>query len=105
MGLVTGFPALSVGAGEPATWPKRPVVLPAGWRSIEVERLWIRGRPARLVARHGAATATLELGDPPWAAGEAGVRSIGRRAKPRPAMAVDRDEVSAAGGKPRSDRA
>jgi trehalose/maltose hydrolase-like predicted phosphorylase len=62
MGLVTGFPALSVGAGEPATWPKRPVVLPAGWRSIEVERAWLRGGPARIVAAHGMQRAEIDLG-------------------------------------------
>jgi hypothetical protein len=42
------------------------VILPAGWKSIEVERLWVRGRPARLVATHGATRARLELGRPGW---------------------------------------
>ena len=39
------------------------VILPSGWKSIEVERLWVRGRPARLVARHGAKHASIELGE------------------------------------------
>ncbi len=61
MGLLTGLPALSIGPGEPETWPSRPVILPAGWRSIEVERLSVRGQPARLIARHGAERAQIVL--------------------------------------------
>ena len=53
MGLQTGFPAIRIGPAGPETWPQRPVVLPAGWRSIEIERAWIRGRPTRIVAGHG----------------------------------------------------
>ena len=60
-GLLYGLPAIRLGPGEPETWPSRPVVLPDGWRSIEVERAWVRGRPARIVARHGADRATLEV--------------------------------------------
>jgi hypothetical protein len=43
--------------------PSRPVVLPAGWEAIEIDRLCVRGRPARLVARQGAARATVEFLD------------------------------------------
>ena len=35
-------------------------------RSIEVARLWVRGRPTRLIAAHGAERATLELGERVW---------------------------------------
>jgi trehalose/maltose hydrolase-like predicted phosphorylase len=59
--LLFGFTGIELGEGEPSTWPAREVVLPAGWEEIRVERLWIHGQPARLTARHGAATATLEL--------------------------------------------
>jgi len=41
-------------------------MLPSAWKAIEVERLWIRGRPTRLVAAHGAARATLDLGQRGW---------------------------------------
>jgi len=58
-GLMFGFPGIKVGPGEPESWPSRPVVLPQGWEAIECDRLWIRGRPARLVARHGADRAEL----------------------------------------------
>ena len=54
-----GLTGIQVGPGEMREWGTRPVVLPAGWESIEVERIWVRGRPARLVARHGAATAEI----------------------------------------------
>lgn len=60
-GLLFGLPALSVGPDEPETWPSRPVVMPAGWRGIEVERLSVRRQPARLIARHGAERAELVL--------------------------------------------
>ncbi len=61
-GLLYGLPGIRIGPGDPpTTWPRRRVVLPAGWRSIEVERAWIRGQPARIVARHGAERAVIEI--------------------------------------------
>jgi hypothetical protein len=60
MACYLGLPGLRIHAGRPAEWCQRPVVLPEGWESIEVERLWVRGQPMRLHARHGAARATLE---------------------------------------------
>lgn len=59
MGLVYGLAGLVIDDGDPANWPRRPVVLPRGWSSLEVERLWIRGRPWRLSAAHGADRAEL----------------------------------------------
>jgi protein-glucosylgalactosylhydroxylysine glucosidase len=64
--LYYGLPGILPNAGEPSTWPERRVVLPAGWKEITVDRLWIRGRPARLIARHGAERASLELGERDW---------------------------------------
>jgi trehalose/maltose hydrolase-like predicted phosphorylase len=55
-GLLLGMPRLEPGEGDPETWSKAPVVLPAGWEAIEIDRLWVRGRPMRLVARHGEPT-------------------------------------------------
>lgn len=60
LGLIFGYAGLEVDDGDPAAWARRPVGLPAGWEAIEVERLWVRGRPARLIARHGDARAILE---------------------------------------------
>ncbi len=62
-GLLYGFTGLRAGPGEPESWAERPVVLPAGWTSIEVDRLWVRGKAMRLVARHGAQRAQLTLLD------------------------------------------
>ncbi len=62
MSLLQGFPALKLNDGPPSTWPQRDVILPEGWKEIEVERLWLHGRPARLRARQGKRT-TLEFLD------------------------------------------
>jgi hypothetical protein len=52
-GLLLGMPRLEPGGGEPETWSKASVVLPAGWTAIKIDRLWVRGRPMRLEARQG----------------------------------------------------
>jgi len=61
MSLMYGLPGIRIGPEEPEDWPQREVVLPAGWRSIEIERAWVRGREARIQARHGAARARIDL--------------------------------------------
>ena len=53
-GLLYGFPGLRPNHGMPGTWSDRPVTLPAGWRGIEIERVWVRGQPFRLSARSGS---------------------------------------------------
>jgi protein-glucosylgalactosylhydroxylysine glucosidase len=52
--LLYGFTGLEPNSEPPETWSRRPAVLPAGWTSIEVDRVWVRGVPMRLVARQGA---------------------------------------------------
>ncbi|HEX7950259.1 MAG TPA: hypothetical protein VF494_07905 [Candidatus Limnocylindrales bacterium] len=64
--LFYGLPGILPNAGDPAGWTERRVILPAGWKEIVVERLWVRGRPTRLVAVHGADRASLELGERDW---------------------------------------
>jgi hypothetical protein len=44
----------ALGPGEPDTWAERPVVLPAGWKAIHVERLWVRGASRSPNRRRGA---------------------------------------------------
>ena len=61
MSLLYGLTGLQLDAGEPQGWAKHPIVLPDGWEAIEVERVWARGEPYRLTARHGAAHAELSL--------------------------------------------
>lgn len=60
-GCLYGLPGLVLAAGGPESWPRRPVVMPELWEGVQVERIWVRGRPARLAARHGDDRATIEL--------------------------------------------
>jgi hypothetical protein len=48
-GLTRMFPD----GGEPAGWFRGPSAMPELWSGVEVDRLWIRGAPASLSARHG----------------------------------------------------
>jgi trehalose/maltose hydrolase-like predicted phosphorylase len=64
-GLLLGMPRLEPGEGAPETWAKAPVVLPAGWEAIEIDRLWVRGRPMRLVARHGEPARLMAIEETP----------------------------------------
>lgn len=48
-----GLPRMFPDAGEPAGWFRGPAAMPELWDAVEVERLWIRGAPAALRARHG----------------------------------------------------
>jgi protein-glucosylgalactosylhydroxylysine glucosidase len=56
LGLILGFPKIQPGPDNPQDWCKGPVILPAGWRSIEIDRIWIRGKPWRLSAAQGERT-------------------------------------------------
>ena len=56
-----GLSGIRLGAGAPETWCVRAPALPSGWRAVEVERVWVRGRPARLVARSGDERAHIVL--------------------------------------------
>ena len=59
LGLLTGFPGLQPGWGDAQGWARRPVTLPEGWTAIEIERIWIGGRPYKLIARQGAERAQM----------------------------------------------
>jgi len=48
-----------------ADWLERDASLPQGWRSIEIERLWLGGQPMSLSARHGARATITPLEDRP----------------------------------------
>ena len=60
LGCLYGFTGLELGPGAPGAWAKRPVVMPSGWDGLEVERIWVHGRPARLVARQGEDSVRIE---------------------------------------------
>ncbi|MET3840563.1 glycoside hydrolase family 65 protein [Bradyrhizobium sp. OAE829] len=59
LGLILGFPRIEPGPEDPQDWCKGPVLLPTGWRSIEIDRIWIRGKPWRMSAVQGAPRAQL----------------------------------------------
>lgn len=59
--LLLGFPRLEPSGQRPETWAREPAVLPAGWEAIEIDRVFIRGKPMKLVSRHGALTSLTEL--------------------------------------------
>jgi trehalose/maltose hydrolase-like predicted phosphorylase len=48
-----GLTGLVPGPDDPATWARRPAVMPELWDAVEIERVWVRGPPVRLIARHG----------------------------------------------------
>lgn len=52
-GCLYGLTGITLSPGDPASWCRRAVTMPAGWDGIHVERLWIRGQPATLTAEHG----------------------------------------------------
>lgn len=60
---MVGMTGLRITSDDPTTWPARPPAMPAGWEGVEVERLALRGRGARLVARQGEERARIEPGD------------------------------------------
>lgn len=61
--VLLGLTGLEIDAGDPEDWPSHPIVLPDGWERIEVDRIWVRNRPAQLVAVDGADAARLEFHD------------------------------------------
>jgi Glycosyl hydrolase family 65 central catalytic domain len=48
-----GLTGLHIRGPDPSKWPRHVAAMPDGWDGIEVERVWIQGRPVRLQARHG----------------------------------------------------
>ena len=59
MTMLLGLPGLEISDADPSNWGRRPVILPSGWKSIIVDRLWIGGAPMRMEATHGAARGRL----------------------------------------------
>jgi hypothetical protein len=61
--LLFGLTRLELTPESPMKWSQSPVVMPAIWDGVEVDRVWARGRPAHLVAKHGDDHATLLFTD------------------------------------------
>ena len=53
MGLLFGFTGIQPSSASVNEWSLRKAVLPDGWKAIEVQRLWIHGKPMTLNAAHG----------------------------------------------------
>ena len=53
MSLLFGYTGINPHAGEVESWCNRKVMLPEGWKKIEISRLWIRGEPMSLTAQQG----------------------------------------------------
>jgi len=49
--VMLGFTGIRVREGD---WTKYPASLPAGWQRIEMDRIWVKGEPRRLIAIDGA---------------------------------------------------
>ncbi|CAN7619949.1 hypothetical protein LJR164_004587 [Phenylobacterium sp. LjRoot164] len=77
--IVFGFCGLELGLGVPRRRPAGPVLLPRGWESIEIERLWLRGAPHRLVARAGSPAQLIPVAET-GAPADHEPQEIGRRA-------------------------
>ena len=45
-----GFTGLRVREGS---WAAYPAIMPEGWSRIEIDRIWVRGKPQRLIAENG----------------------------------------------------
>jgi trehalose/maltose hydrolase-like predicted phosphorylase len=53
MSLLFGFTGIQPSAAPVKGWSVRKAVLPDGWKAINVERLWVQGKPVTLNAPHG----------------------------------------------------
>jgi hypothetical protein len=56
--VLFGFTGLRIAEGD---WSRHTATLPDGWTRIEVDRIWVRGVPKRLVAEHGKLPRLLDL--------------------------------------------
>jgi hypothetical protein len=54
MSLLLGFPGIVIGNDSISAWARHKAILPAGWKAIEVERIWLKGRAVKLLAEHGS---------------------------------------------------
>lgn len=59
-GLLLGLTRLDIWQEEFGDWFKGPIVMPEGWDGIVLEKVYLKGRPARVKAMHGDDSATVE---------------------------------------------
>lgn len=56
MAAMYGFTGLRISEGD---WRRYPATLPEGWTKIVIDRIWIKGKPVKVLAEHGK-TAVIE---------------------------------------------
>jgi protein-glucosylgalactosylhydroxylysine glucosidase len=57
MSALFGFTGLRFSGGD---WHSYPAALPEGWQRIEIDRVWIKGKPMKLIAENGKNTQLIE---------------------------------------------
>jgi trehalose/maltose hydrolase-like predicted phosphorylase len=62
MAAMYGFTGLRISEGD---WRTHPVSLPEGWTRIEIQRIWIHGKPFHLVAEQGKTAVFTPIPDGP----------------------------------------
>jgi trehalose/maltose hydrolase-like predicted phosphorylase len=62
MGLLFGFTGIQPSGAGIKEWSVRKAVLPGNWEAIEVERVWVRGKPMALSATQGEFATLVEHG-------------------------------------------
>lgn len=61
MACIMGLPGMRPDSGNPENWFMFPVTMPENWDGIEIDSLTVRGKQARLDARHGEPAARFEM--------------------------------------------
>jgi hypothetical protein len=59
-GLMLGLTRLDIWQEAFEDWFAGPIVMPEGWDGIVLEKVYLKGRPARITAMHGDAKARIE---------------------------------------------
>jgi protein-glucosylgalactosylhydroxylysine glucosidase len=64
LACIYGLGRLRLGPGGPDAWCRPgPIVMPAGWDGVEIDRIWAHGRPHHFLACHGDQRARIETHD------------------------------------------
>jgi trehalose/maltose hydrolase-like predicted phosphorylase len=60
-GIMLGLTGLDIWQDDPKHWLTGPIALPEGWDRIILEKVFIKGKPARIIAENGKPTAEIQL--------------------------------------------
>jgi protein-glucosylgalactosylhydroxylysine glucosidase len=59
-GLMMGLTKMDIWQENFEDWFSGPIVMPEGWEGVVLEKVYLKGKPARITAIHGAPRATVE---------------------------------------------